>query len=167
MALANDLLAQAHRLLGSELEQPNQADLRRAVSAAYYALFHRLIADAVQTIGPRRPTHLPARIARAFSHSEMKQVCRSISERRVSLVLRGLQPSGFSPAVIAVVRYFAELQDERQRTDYDLLAVYTRVEALEIVDAAEKAFREWEEVREQDEANVFLSALLFAGRWSK
>jgi len=46
MSLAKDLLDQANRLARSEKSKPKQASLRRAVSTAYYALFHLLIAEA-------------------------------------------------------------------------------------------------------------------------
>ena len=38
MSLHQDLLAQARHLLRKEPRRPKQASLRRAVSAAYYAL---------------------------------------------------------------------------------------------------------------------------------
>ena len=43
MTLASDLLAQAKHLAGRERGRPRQASLRRAASAAYYALFHLLL----------------------------------------------------------------------------------------------------------------------------
>jgi uncharacterized protein (UPF0332 family) len=43
MAFPDDLLEQANHLANREPELPRQASLRRAVSAAYYALFHLLI----------------------------------------------------------------------------------------------------------------------------
>ncbi len=46
MAFADDLLEQAYHLANKDA-QPTQASLRRAVSTAYYALFHLLIDDAV------------------------------------------------------------------------------------------------------------------------
>ena len=46
MTLANDLLAQAKHLATKEPRRPRDASLRRAVSSAYYALFHLLTAEA-------------------------------------------------------------------------------------------------------------------------
>ena len=46
-AYHDDLLAQALSLVHKEPRNPKQASLRRAVSAAYYALFHLLISEAV------------------------------------------------------------------------------------------------------------------------
>jgi len=47
MAFADDLLEQAYHLARRERKNPTQASLRRAVSTAYYALFHLLIDEAV------------------------------------------------------------------------------------------------------------------------
>ena len=167
MSLAHDLLDQARVLAGLDVRRPKQANLRRSISAAYYALFHLLIADAIERIGPRIPSNLGPRIGRAFSHRQMKQVCRSISDSHASTILRELRPAGFSRGLVVVATNFANLQDERHRADYDLSAAYTRFEALEYVDLAYGAFREWKALRDHEEANVFLSALLFAIRWAK
>jgi hypothetical protein len=45
MAYHNDLLEQAIDLIHYKPSDPNQAALRRAVSTAYYALFHLLISE--------------------------------------------------------------------------------------------------------------------------
>ena len=47
MAYHDDLLRQALQLVRKEPRNPKQASLRRAVSTAYYALFHLLISEAV------------------------------------------------------------------------------------------------------------------------
>ncbi len=65
MALAEDLLKQAFLLLNKESKNPTQASLRRAVSTAYYALFHLLIQEASANW-----SRLDTRdyLARAFEH---------------------------------------------------------------------------------------------------
>lgn len=47
MSLHDELLDVARYLLRRNQSRPTQADLRRSVSTAYYALFHRLIDDCV------------------------------------------------------------------------------------------------------------------------
>src|SRR5271170_5069238 len=47
MAFADDLLNDAHHLATKGGKNPRQSSLRRAVSTAYYAVFHLLIADFV------------------------------------------------------------------------------------------------------------------------
>jgi len=49
MAFAQDLLEQSSHLANREPRRPRQASLRRAVSTAYYALFHLLIQEATKT----------------------------------------------------------------------------------------------------------------------
>jgi len=46
MPFAEDLLEQAKHLANREPKRPEQASLRRAVSTAYYALFHLLVSEA-------------------------------------------------------------------------------------------------------------------------
>ena len=41
-----DLLEQAARLARLDTQKPKQANLRRAISSAYYALFHLLVDEA-------------------------------------------------------------------------------------------------------------------------
>ena len=47
MSFPDDLLEQAYHLANREPESPKQASLRRAISTAYYALFHMLVDEAV------------------------------------------------------------------------------------------------------------------------
>ena len=42
----HDLLEQAVRLAKLDVKKPKQANLRRAISSAYYALFHMLVDEA-------------------------------------------------------------------------------------------------------------------------
>jgi uncharacterized protein (UPF0332 family) len=54
MSFAQDLLEQAQHLVDWDGANPKQASLRRAVSTAYYALFHLLIDEAVNHWGIAR-----------------------------------------------------------------------------------------------------------------
>lgn len=42
-----DLLQQARQLATLDLKKPKQANLRRAVSSTYYAIFHFLVRESV------------------------------------------------------------------------------------------------------------------------
>ncbi len=50
MSLHDDLLEQAKHLANREPRRPKQASLRRAISAAYYALFHLLVDEATKLL---------------------------------------------------------------------------------------------------------------------
>lgn len=54
MGLPEDLLEQAGHLARRERKRPRQASLRRAVSAAYYALFHLLTSEPPTSSGRLR-----------------------------------------------------------------------------------------------------------------
>ena len=72
MAFADDLLEQAYHLANKERDSPTQASLRRAVSTAYYALFHLLIDEAVRQWAVERQR---SALGRAFEYKAMKNVC--------------------------------------------------------------------------------------------
>src|SRR5271169_1426186 len=71
MSFAQDLLEQADHLIDKDGANPKQASLRRAVSTAYYALFHLLIDEAVGNWAVER--HRSA-LGRTFEHKGMKNV---------------------------------------------------------------------------------------------
>jgi uncharacterized protein (UPF0332 family) len=167
MALSDDLLEQAYILANLDLPKPKQANLRRAISSAYYSLFHLLTTEGSQRMSPKRPIVLAPRIARAFAHSEMKQVCRVIYQSNRSVVLDSIHPEGFSTEIRLVAEIFVELQDQRLLADYDLTINFDLIRVIELLDSASAAFFHWQKIRLAEEANVFLAALLFGGRWAK
>src|SRR5712664_67396 len=72
MAFPDDLLEQAQHLAQREPKRPKQASLRRAVSTAYYALFHLLITETTKNW--KRPAERFT-LARMFEHTLMGKVC--------------------------------------------------------------------------------------------
>ena len=168
MRLARDLLKQAHLLAGLDNNRPKQANLRRAVSSTYYALFHLLIADAVHVLSPdKQALALMDRMSRAFQHGEMKQVCRQFQQQPLPDALQGLLPNAsVSTKLKAVTQAFLYLQEERHTADYDVSARFVREEVFAIVVMAERAFESWARVS-ATERSVFLAALAFGARWSK
>ena len=78
MAYADELLELAQDIANLHPEQPHQSSLRRAVSTAYYALFHFIISEA--TANWSRP-ELRGALARVFDHGPMKQAAdKKVSE---------------------------------------------------------------------------------------
>lgn len=165
MALPDDLLAQARHLLKFDPRRPKQASLRRAVSAAYYGLFHLLTGDAARRLSPVTPSALELHVRRGFDHATIRQVCMSIADPRSKLNLTfQLRPSS---DLLAVANTFQSLQDARHAADYDLVAALSRGAAALRVQSAEAAFVAWRRVRASDEANVFLVALLMKKDWPR
>jgi hypothetical protein len=75
MPFPEDLLQQAYDLAYKEPTDPKQASLRRAVSTAYYALFHLLVDEAVSKWAVERQRSILARI---FEHGRMKGICDEV-----------------------------------------------------------------------------------------
>ena len=72
MSFAMDLLVQAQDLTRKDRRKPKQASLRRAVSTAYYALFHLLIGETVKNW--KRSSERNT-LSRMFDHDTMKKAC--------------------------------------------------------------------------------------------
>src|SRR5438309_3480401 len=85
MSLHADLLLQARQLATREPRRPRQASLRRAVSTAYYALFHLLISEATSRLitGPGRG-RLRQSLGRAFVHTAMREAALGFARNAVS-----------------------------------------------------------------------------------
>jgi hypothetical protein len=154
MALADDLLEQAYHLANWESGEPKQASLRRAVSTAYYALFHLLIDEAVGNWAVARQRSI---LARTFEHGRMKGVCND----QIKLFYSSGQPHS-GTQLNNVARTFVSLQEERHTADYDNAFVWSRMDAIAVIDLVSVAFRDWPEIRRQDAAQDYLLQLLLA-----
>ncbi len=110
MALHDDLLDQAIYLAHRNNPNVTEADLRRAVSSAYYAVFHLLISEACANwIHSKSRKHL----ARMFEHSYMRKVSNRVTDPK-------LMPFANENRVVvqklrALARIFSDLQDMRMR----------------------------------------------------
>lgn len=169
MSLSSELLAQAKHLAAKEPRRPRDASLRRAVSAAYYALFHLLTAEASTFLvsGSGRGG-LRSLLARGFAHSEMSRASKAFSSGHGGLPghLQAVIPDrDFPLGLSAIARTFYQVQAERHRADYDLSYRLTRKETAAIVSRVEWVFAEWRTVRGTEGARVYLVALLLWERW--
>src|ERR1700678_2810607 len=111
MPFADDLLEQAYHLVNRESGKPKQASFRRAVSTAYYALFHLLIDEALSNWGIARQRSI---LARTFDHGKMRSVCE---EQIKSLYSAGQPAAGLR--LKSVAHAFVEIQQQRHTADYD------------------------------------------------
>ena len=128
--IAKNLLSTARLLAVASPRKPKQADLRRAISTAYYALFHALAADAANLLVGQlgRASKLAwAQTYRALDHGVMKSACAHV------------QPSRFPATICAAAGAFLILQQLRHDADYDPMLRFTRAEALEAITMSEKA----------------------------
>jgi uncharacterized protein (UPF0332 family) len=147
MTYHDDLLDQALHLARRDPTRPKQASLRRAVSTAYYALFHLLISEAVSYWRLKRQRTL---LARSFDHRKMKGVCHNCRSQIADLR--------------AVAKTFVDLQDSRHRADYDNSGVWTKMEAMSAIKRARTAFTMWRGIKTHAEAQGLLLSLFAADR---
>jgi len=167
MALPKDLLDQAERLLSHEQKRPRQARLRRAVSTAYYALFHLLDSAANRRMAPRSPKNLDLQMQRAFDPGAMKDVCKSFAGGTLPPMVQHLQTGQIEPEQRLIARTFVDLQGKRHAADYDLVVTLTKQEVADDINKVKEAFAAWRVIGKSPNANVMLTALALPrmGRW--
>jgi uncharacterized protein (UPF0332 family) len=156
--LPEELLEQAKFLLTLP---PNQANLRRAVSTAYYSLFHLLIRETA--LKWSEPAH-QARIARIFEHDRMKRVSGATLKILATKIDVGDSSSIEAISrkeLINVAQSFVILQQARHDADYNLEKPLDADEAIAQVNEANSAFAAWEMTRQSEVAQEYLFSLLF------
>ena len=144
--------------------KPKQANLRRAVSAAYYSLFHMLVDEACRAIIGSQHSQQGFRqsLARAFVHSTMKSACSSFAgSQRPTSVFKALpQPYVISNAIINVSDKFKELQKKRHSADYDLSERFQRSEVSTLIEQLSVHIDDFLNLPASDERQFFLVCLL-------
>lgn len=160
MAYADDLLQYARQMAELHPNDAHQPSLRRALSSAYYALFHLLIGDAVANCTDPR---FRATLARMFDHGPMKNVCENTVEKIKNL---------FHPTPPAepgrTIQYhlhnvadtFSQAQQNRNEADYNLLKEWQPGQVSLLIEAIEDAFKSWYIIREDQAAKDFLISML-------
>lgn len=117
------LLEQADELLQApERGAPRQADKRRAVSAAYYALFHALAAlianELIGAVHKKQPRY--TLVYRSIEHAKLRALCSDLIKSQPPAKYRAFSPAaGFSTDLKVVANAFVDLQELRHRADYD------------------------------------------------
>ena len=133
------LLRHARRIVGV-LPEPGETEYRRAVSAAYFALFHAVTLRAVELLVPG-DAHRRYERVREFDHADI---------RKVALWASGAGPPPRSLAseaaltrgdrrVRVIARVIGRLNLERRHADYDHFAQFGRSRANRAIDIAEEA----------------------------
>ena len=132
---------------------PIQARLRRAVSTAYYAMFHCLAACAADLFIGRVRSPAWHRTYRAMEHGRARSACRQAQTM---------------PEFPAEIRDFADafvvLQIERQQADYALdMDAYRKSDVLRRIASAERAISRFEQA-DVEAKRGFAAHVLFRQR---
>lgn len=161
------LLDQAERLtvpLGSGA--PRQADLRRAISTAYYGVFHAVVMEAADDfVGKtQRDTPRYALVYRSIDHRSLRGICEDVVKTTLPAKYSKFQPSGgFGPDIVALATAVVELQEKRHSADYDPLFRASTSDAVLAVANGRDAlvrFRDANRARRK----AFLSLVVFSPR---
>jgi hypothetical protein len=127
----DDLIALATRLASASPNKPRQADLRRAVSTAYYALFHAMAKNVANSMAGavkgNRSEQAWAQAYRGLQHGDARAACEAIRNQNVSQAIKDCADA------------FVILQSARHAADYDPLHRPTRAEAVLAVQSAKDA----------------------------
>jgi hypothetical protein len=159
VAHSDDLIEHANFLVDLNVpNDPKQVDLRRAVSAAYYALFHLLTSEAARNWKHDRHQ---TRLARIFDHKPMKACSSSLASKRPPA--DRAQLAVFTKLKV-VAENFVSLQQARYDADYDNARVWSRTQAYEEIVKAEVAVAAWAEIGEEEMAQDYLYDLLDSRR---
>ncbi len=160
MAHADELLDLARLLV--DLEPPNatQASLRRAVSTAYYALFHLLISEATLNWEEAEFRH---ELGRVFEHGKMKAAStelRSRLDREMGGLVPGTPEHDLRVKLRRVAKTFGDLQYLRNQADYNTAYDWNKEDvAMHIRDVA-LAFEAWRQIRREKIAQGYLVSML-------
>lgn len=174
MSLSHDLLEQAKHLANRERGKPRQASLRRAVSSAYYALFHLLTDEASRLIlSGTALGKLHPKLVRSFDHGEIKQVSRMFMMTKqsprlpveIDSMVKALESPPSDLQIVAGT--FVDLQQHRHDADYDIARRFRRSEVEILVESAAEALRIWKTIRTEPVTRVYLIALLVSKKWDR
>lgn len=145
------LLEAADRLAPAEAPRgrPPYTAHRRAVSTAYYAVFHAITDRVVKAPFTQADTAFLRKVRRWIRHGDIKTVAIWVSQ--IEGTTQGsppahikalLVPNEGQPHVdedtVAIAEGFLELNEKREQADYDHDAVFTRPDTLDLIELARR-----------------------------
>jgi uncharacterized protein (UPF0332 family) len=160
MAHAAELLDLAKLLVGLDPPHATQASLRRAVSTAYYALFHLLISEATANWEEAEFRH---ELGRVFEHGKMKAASSDL-RNRLARELANSAPTASDydskAKLLCVTNAFVELQQQRNQADYNTAYQWSHADVVSHVKDAALAFEAWQQIRREKIAQGYLVSML-------
>jgi hypothetical protein len=159
------LFEQAHRLVEPHGKgAPRQVDIRRAISAAYYGVFHFILREtADQFIGVAlRGSPLHALAYRSVAHARLADLCEDARKSPLPARLAVAAPAGaFSRDIRDFAGFLLELREKREAADYDPSLKFRIADAAQLVQAAKSAINRFQDAP-NEERRAFLALLVFA-----
>ncbi len=156
------LLDQADQLISTERGKPRQVDLRRAISAAYYAIFHAIAtALADEFVGKsRRGSPRYALVYRSLSHRDFRNTCIDLAKLPAPNRFRPYLPvDGIGDDLRGFLLIAADLQSKRHEADYDPIPRFNTADAKSVIQLAWLALDLYDSL-DGDRRRIFLTLLL-------
>ena len=161
------LFEQAEKLIAApHAGPPRQVNLRRAISAAYYGVFHATLkAAADQYVGVTRQSSAEYLLVyRSVDHKTLRDLCQEIKKENLpARYTRHAPPGGFKASIREFASAVLELQEKRHAADYDPSIRIKSADAILAVNTARSALRRFGKAK-SNQRRAFLSLLLFEPR---
>ena len=153
----DDLIRIGRRLasgaVGGRQGRPRQAELRRAVSATYYAMFHALALSCANLLAgstlANRSQPAWRQVYRALEHNHAKNQCNSPSTM-----------SRFPSEIRNFGQLFILMQIQRHSADYDPDARFSRFEVTRLIEETERTIAGFKRVPRVDQRAFAIYVLL-------
>lgn len=132
--LPRDLIASARKLVGKGRQgSPRQSDLKRALSTAYYAMFHALCRNCADSF-------IGTASSASRAQNAWRQAYRAVDHGRAKRQCKNKTVMGRFPAEIQdFANQFVDAQERRHEADYDPFSRFTRHDVLTAIAAANTA----------------------------
>jgi hypothetical protein len=160
MGLIDGFFSHAERLAASgHPSDTQQVDFRRAVSAAYYAVFHLLTMTAAESWAVGRERH---RFARLFEHGRLRTASLALPGKLKERLGDNASPDDQKTAdtLATIAKDFVALQQDRNSADYDNSREWSHTEVENVIQRARGLYNGWITVSKTPLAESYLLDLL-------
>jgi hypothetical protein len=161
------LFDQAEKLVAPPLHgPPRQVDLWRAISAAYYGVFHFCLAAAAnEFVGAKHQTTRRYALAyRSIDHKALRDICLEAKRPTPTAKYHPYIPEqGFGPNIQEFATATIDLQEKRHKADYNPQPRFRTLDATLAISAARSAVRQFE-LASAERRKAFLTLLSFPPR---
>ena len=146
--------------------RPRQADLRRGISDAYYALFHGLTAAVASQALRYIPLAAVQSFRRTLRHSAVRDRCgRIASGKKLPLPMALSTTSSADANARLVAQAFVDLQEERHLADYAHDETFDVVRLNEAIALARRALNALAGHSTEPGMAALLSLLAMTSTW--
>ncbi len=146
--------------------RPRQVDIRRAISSAYYSVFHALLtAMADEFIGvANRSSKLYGLIYRSVEHRWLRDLCADLGKPSPPAKYSDYLPAGgIGTDLVTLATAIVDLQERRHAADYNPMLVFAASDAKFAIATARAALTLMARAP-ADSRKIFLTLLAFPPR---